>query len=162
MLELLLIEWVTKTKSGSNSVEDHPQLSHNRHPVDGALVRAGWLWPCLCCLQVSPKVGSNFSLRFPEKVGCVIMTSSHHQEKSIRFIDDLESSIFLSFTIVVPEFTLWPPKKSKVYVPTIVPKYPLRFTKKLSCCLEIVPEDLSICDIFSNDLPSIRERNQDI
>ncbi len=26
-----------------NSVEDHPQLSHNRHPVDGALVGAGSL-----------------------------------------------------------------------------------------------------------------------
>jgi hypothetical protein len=25
-------------KPGSNSVEDHPQLSRNRHPVDCALV----------------------------------------------------------------------------------------------------------------------------
>ncbi len=32
-------------KPGSNSVEDHPQLSHKRHPVDGALVGAGSLWP---------------------------------------------------------------------------------------------------------------------
>ncbi len=31
-------------KPGSNSVENHPQLSHNRHPVDGALVGAGSLW----------------------------------------------------------------------------------------------------------------------
>jgi hypothetical protein len=31
-------------KLGSNSVEDHPQLSHNRHPVDGAWVGAGSLW----------------------------------------------------------------------------------------------------------------------
>jgi len=45
MLGLLLIEWVTKMKLGSNSVEGHPQLSHNRHPVDGALVGAGSLWP---------------------------------------------------------------------------------------------------------------------
>ncbi len=45
MLDLLLIEWVTKMKPGSNSVEDHPQLRHNRHPVDGALVGAGSLWP---------------------------------------------------------------------------------------------------------------------
>jgi hypothetical protein len=46
MLNLLLIEWVTKMKPGSNSVEDHPQLSHNRHPVDGAMVgAAGSLWP---------------------------------------------------------------------------------------------------------------------
>jgi hypothetical protein len=45
MLDLLLIECVTKMKLGSNSVDDHPQLSHNRHPVDGALVGAGSLWP---------------------------------------------------------------------------------------------------------------------
>jgi hypothetical protein len=45
MLDLILIERVTKMKAGSNSVEDHPQLSHNRHPVDGALVGAGSLWP---------------------------------------------------------------------------------------------------------------------
>ncbi len=46
MLDLLLIEWVTKMKPGSNSVEDHPQLSHNGHRVDGAptLVGAGSLW----------------------------------------------------------------------------------------------------------------------
>jgi hypothetical protein len=31
-------------KRSSNSVEDHPQLSHNRHPVDGALVGAGSLY----------------------------------------------------------------------------------------------------------------------
>jgi hypothetical protein len=42
MLDLLLIEWVIKTKPGSNSVEDHPQVSH---PVDGALVGAGSPWP---------------------------------------------------------------------------------------------------------------------
>ncbi len=45
MLDLLLIEWVTKMKPGTNLVEDHPQLSLNRHPVDGALVCAGSLWP---------------------------------------------------------------------------------------------------------------------
>ncbi len=28
-----------------NSVEVHPQLSNNGHPVDGALVGAGSLWP---------------------------------------------------------------------------------------------------------------------
>jgi hypothetical protein len=32
------IEWVTRMKLGSNSDEDHPQLSHHGHPVDGALV----------------------------------------------------------------------------------------------------------------------------
>ncbi len=49
MLDLLLIEWVTKMKPASNSVEDHPQLSHNSHPVDGALVGAGSLWPVNHC-----------------------------------------------------------------------------------------------------------------
>jgi hypothetical protein len=47
MSDLILIQWVTKMKRSSNSVEDHPQLSHNRHPVDGALVGAGSLWPRL-------------------------------------------------------------------------------------------------------------------
>jgi hypothetical protein len=37
-------------KSNINSVEVHPRLSNNRHPVDGALVGAGSLWP-----QRSPK-----------------------------------------------------------------------------------------------------------
>jgi hypothetical protein len=32
-------------KSGSDLVEDHTQLNHNRHPVDGALVGASSLWP---------------------------------------------------------------------------------------------------------------------
>jgi hypothetical protein len=32
-------------KPGSNSVEIHPQLTRNGHPVDGALVGAGSLWP---------------------------------------------------------------------------------------------------------------------
>jgi len=34
---------VTKVKPNINSVEVHPQLSNNRHPVDGALVGAGLL-----------------------------------------------------------------------------------------------------------------------
>jgi hypothetical protein len=29
-----------------NSVVDEPQLSNKRHPLDGALVVAGSLWPC--------------------------------------------------------------------------------------------------------------------
>jgi hypothetical protein len=37
-------ELVTKVKPNSNSVEVHPQLSNNRHPVDGVLVGAGSLW----------------------------------------------------------------------------------------------------------------------
>jgi hypothetical protein len=45
MLDLLVIEWVTKMKLGCNSVEIHPQLSQNFHPVDGALVCAGSLSP---------------------------------------------------------------------------------------------------------------------
>jgi hypothetical protein len=42
LLDLLLIEWVTKMKPGSNSVEDHPQLSHNGHPMDDTLVGGCW------------------------------------------------------------------------------------------------------------------------
>jgi hypothetical protein len=46
-------------RPGSNSVEDHPQLTHNGHPVDGALVGAGLLWPpysrgdCITLLKTS-------------------------------------------------------------------------------------------------------------
>jgi hypothetical protein len=47
MLDLLLTEWVTRMKLGGSSVEDHPTLSRTRHPVDGALVGAGSLWPLL-------------------------------------------------------------------------------------------------------------------
>ncbi len=36
---------VTKMKPYINSVEVHPQLSNNGHPVDGALVGAGLQWP---------------------------------------------------------------------------------------------------------------------
>jgi hypothetical protein len=32
-------------KLGSNLVEDHPQLSRNKHPVDGALVGVDSIWP---------------------------------------------------------------------------------------------------------------------
>jgi hypothetical protein len=38
-----LTELVTKMKPNTNSVEVHPQLSNNRHPVDGALMGAGLL-----------------------------------------------------------------------------------------------------------------------
>jgi len=43
-------------KPGSNSVEDHPQLIHNRHPVDGALVGAGSLWPIKSTRQMRTQV----------------------------------------------------------------------------------------------------------
>jgi len=39
------MELVTKAKPKINSVEVHSQLSSNGHPVDGALVVAGSLWP---------------------------------------------------------------------------------------------------------------------
>jgi len=32
-------------KPNINPVEVHPQLRHNGHPVDGAVVGAGSLWP---------------------------------------------------------------------------------------------------------------------
>jgi hypothetical protein len=33
-----------QVKPDVNSVDFHPQLSHNGHPVDGVLVGAGSLW----------------------------------------------------------------------------------------------------------------------
>jgi hypothetical protein len=36
--DLFLKELITKVKPNINSVEVHPQLSNNGHPVDGALV----------------------------------------------------------------------------------------------------------------------------
>jgi hypothetical protein len=41
-----LQNWYPRWNENINSVEVHPQLSNNRHPVDGALVGAGSLWPC--------------------------------------------------------------------------------------------------------------------
>jgi hypothetical protein len=41
------LELVTKVEPYTNSVEVHPQLSNMRHPVDGALVGDGLLWPYL-------------------------------------------------------------------------------------------------------------------
>jgi hypothetical protein len=35
---------VTKVKPNINSVEVHPQLINNGHPMDGALVGVGSLW----------------------------------------------------------------------------------------------------------------------
>jgi hypothetical protein len=40
---ILPTELVTKVKPNINSVEVHPQLSSNGHPVDGVLVGAGSL-----------------------------------------------------------------------------------------------------------------------
>jgi hypothetical protein len=34
-------------KPDINSVEFHPQLNNNRHPMDGALAGAGSLWPLI-------------------------------------------------------------------------------------------------------------------
>ncbi len=36
---------MTKVKPHINLVEVHPQLSNNKHPMDGVLVGAGSLWP---------------------------------------------------------------------------------------------------------------------
>jgi hypothetical protein len=37
--------WVLVHCGHINSVKIHPQLVYNRHPLDGALVGAGSLWP---------------------------------------------------------------------------------------------------------------------
>jgi hypothetical protein len=39
-----LQNWFTQVKPNINSDEVHPQLSNNRHPVDGETVCAGSLW----------------------------------------------------------------------------------------------------------------------
>jgi hypothetical protein len=36
------MELITRVKPNINLVKVHPQLSDNGHPVDGALVAAGW------------------------------------------------------------------------------------------------------------------------
>jgi hypothetical protein len=43
--DLFPTKLVTKVKPNTNSVQVHPQLSNNSHPVDGALVGASSLWP---------------------------------------------------------------------------------------------------------------------
>jgi hypothetical protein len=45
LITYFLTEMVTNVKLNINSVEVHPQLSNNRHTVDGALVGPGSLWP---------------------------------------------------------------------------------------------------------------------
>jgi hypothetical protein len=56
-----LTELVTKMKPNINSVEVHPQLSNNGHPVDGALVCAGspspWFGSRAFRCEVCPKKG---------------------------------------------------------------------------------------------------------
>jgi hypothetical protein len=42
--DLFPTELVTKGKPKINSVEVHPEVSNNGHPVDGVLVGAGSLW----------------------------------------------------------------------------------------------------------------------
>jgi len=44
MYETYFRKLVTKVKPNINSVEVHPQLSNNGHPVDGAMVGAGSVW----------------------------------------------------------------------------------------------------------------------
>jgi hypothetical protein len=46
-----LTELVTKVKPNINSVEVHPQLSNNGHPVDGALVGASFIVALQSSLQ---------------------------------------------------------------------------------------------------------------
>jgi hypothetical protein len=47
-----LTNLVIKVKPNINSVEVHPQLSSNGHPVDGAMVGASSPWPLLgVCLS---------------------------------------------------------------------------------------------------------------
>jgi hypothetical protein len=44
MIFIWFTKLVTKMKPNVYSVEVHPQLSNNKHPVDGVLVGVGSLW----------------------------------------------------------------------------------------------------------------------
>ncbi len=46
-------------KPNMNSVEVHPQLSNNGHPVDGAMVGAGWFTVANNCLVTYNKTLDN-------------------------------------------------------------------------------------------------------
>jgi hypothetical protein len=60
---------VAKVKPSINSVEVHPQLSNNRHPVDGALVGAGSPWPKEWTIQTrifqKAMLSADIQLSFP-------------------------------------------------------------------------------------------------
>ncbi len=44
--------WILTLGYNINSVEVHPQLGYNRHPVDGALADAGSPWPWRPCCAI--------------------------------------------------------------------------------------------------------------
>jgi len=44
MRPIFLHNWLPRVKPNINSVEVHPQLRNNGHPVDGVLVGAGGCW----------------------------------------------------------------------------------------------------------------------
>jgi hypothetical protein len=60
---------VAEVKPSVNSVEVHPQLSNNRHPVDGELVGAGSLWPKEWTIQTKifqkAMLSADIQLSFP-------------------------------------------------------------------------------------------------
>ncbi len=53
---------VTKVEPNINSVEIHPQLSNDEHPVDDILAGAGSLWPILVCRFVKNILKKEFFL----------------------------------------------------------------------------------------------------
>jgi hypothetical protein len=61
-----LTELVNKAKPNIISVEVRSQLSNNRHPVDGALVGPGSLWPIFMSALIPPifYVHISFTLSF--------------------------------------------------------------------------------------------------
>jgi hypothetical protein len=73
--DLFLTELVTKVKTNNNSVEIHPLLSNNMHPVDGALVGAGLMWPIYLHMD-SPVDGHT---RFSTMTPLIPSTTLHQQ-----------------------------------------------------------------------------------
>jgi hypothetical protein len=59
---------VPKAKLNINSVEVHPQLSNNRHPMDGVLVGAGSLWPYLSPQKQKQQLETNLEMPFKFRI----------------------------------------------------------------------------------------------
>jgi len=83
-------------KPNINSVELHPQLSNNEHPVDGALVGACSLWP-------PSRVHSQTVLTSVQKLFLVPKRSSNIQRQTVS-----------SFNIT-PANVIWMPREKMSY-----------------------------------------------
>jgi hypothetical protein len=70
-------------KPNINSVEVHPQLNNNRHPVDGVLVGAGSMWPTQHCLGPPQSLLQTKSL---QKKSSLLVFCSYNQPMQAKRI----------------------------------------------------------------------------